>query len=255
MIGFRSHGWMLASPALAYPCRCLKLPPPLPTSPIPPPPPPPPPPPHLQAMEQQTISIAKAGITTMLRSRTSVLAAANPPSGRYDDLKSAQVRWARWRGGGRCVVGGSPQGGALQQFVPCPLAAASDPSPTCCLYRCTTAAARRAAGEHRPPVHHPVALRPDLHRQGRALGGARHDGACAGGWAEQGTGSSAVQIDQLSLLNPPALPCLCAQIAKHVLDVHRTAGAQPEADEEEKRVGRWAGSGGLPLPPADCSVL
>lgn len=44
----------------------------------------------VQAMEQQTISIAKAGITTMLKARTSVLAAANPPSGRYDDLANLE---------------------------------------------------------------------------------------------------------------------------------------------------------------------
>jgi DNA helicase MCM8 len=42
-------------------------------------------------MEQQEVSVAKAGLVASLPARTSILAAANPISGHFDRGKTVQV--------------------------------------------------------------------------------------------------------------------------------------------------------------------
>ena len=119
-------------------------------------------------------------------------------------------------------------------------------------------------------VYHPVAVRPDLYCQGRAQHGPRHDGApaapaalrregflAAGGWRPGRGPVAAAPRSQAALHPAPPLPTsplhppptLC-QIAKHVLDVHRLAGGQPEADEDEKRV---RGRAPACMPPSPCT--
>lgn len=45
----------------------------------------------LEAMEQQSISVAKSGVVTSLKSRTTVLAAANPSGGHYNRKKTVRL--------------------------------------------------------------------------------------------------------------------------------------------------------------------
>ncbi|CAD7937644.1 unnamed protein product [Amoebophrya sp. A25] len=80
-----------------------------------------------EAMEQQTISIAKAGICASLQARCSVIAAANPKYGRYDPMISFQQNVDLTdpilsRFDVLCVLKDTPDSGrdtALADFVVC----------------------------------------------------------------------------------------------------------------------------------------
>jgi DNA helicase MCM8 len=65
----------------------------------------------LEAMEQQCVSVAKAGLVASLPARTAIMAAANPVEGHYnrsksiaENLKMSPAMLSRcgvWRGGAR----------------------------------------------------------------------------------------------------------------------------------------------------------
>mgnify|MGYP003308902403 CR=1 FL=1 len=61
-----------------------------------------------EAMEQQSISIAKAGIVTTLSARTTILAAANPVGGHYDKKRTVMENLGQ--GKGRAAKGGGGGG-------------------------------------------------------------------------------------------------------------------------------------------------